>query len=284
MEAPTHKPPASHRHRPPTPRALALVWFCYRLLLFEVVDVRKLRAGGRGDGSGEWESSHVVPAAPVRQSPGSTPFGRSILTRRVWRRLQRCSARLLDTLAASARPRSPRKKRGRSSGYYEIALGGRGRANCAARESSRAEEHAAPRSRPRRARARSEHRRKELYVLPPSSLRFRFEGKRPQYAPRLREGTRSTPQRNHKDGAGARGESPWQPRAATPQHRKTSARAQPSRRGAPRRAAERRTGLVIRNLGAGWDYKLQAVLCYMRPQESQQPDAAISFPRDSRVN
>ena len=49
-------------------------------------------------------------------------------------------------------------------------------------------------------------------------------------------------------------------------------------------AAERRTGLVIRNLGAGWDYRLQAVLCYMRPQESQQPDAAISFPRDSRVN
>ena len=53
------------------------------------------------------------------------------------------------------------------------------------------------------------------------------------------------------------------PRAATPQHRKTSARAQPSRRGAPRRAAERRTGLVIRNLGAGWDYKLPAVLCYI---------------------
>ena len=49
-------------------------------------------------------------------------------------------------------------------------------------------------------------------------------------------------------------------------------------------AAERRTGLGIRNLGAGWDYRLQAVLCYMRPQESQQPDAAISFPRDSRVN
>ena len=56
------------------------------------------------------------------------------------------------------------------------------------------------------------------------------------------------------------------------------------RRGAP---AGRRSGgrvLVIRNLGAGWDYRLQAVLCYMRPQESQQPDAAISFPRDSRVN
>ena len=53
------------------------------------------------------------------------------------------------------------------------------------------------------------------------------------------------------------------PRAATPQHRKTSARAQPSRRGAPRRAAERRTGLVIRNLGAGWYYKLPAVLCYI---------------------
>jgi hypothetical protein len=33
-------------------------------------------------------------------------------------------------------------------------------------------------------------------------LRFRFEGKRPKHAPLLREGTRSTPQCNHKDGAG----------------------------------------------------------------------------------
>ena len=91
---------------------------------------------------------------------------------------------------------------------------------------------------------------------------------------------------HHKTAQGGRGLRGVAAAAArgNSKHRKTSARAQPSRRGAPRRAAERRTGLVIRNLGAGWDYKLQAVLCYMRPQESQQPDAAISFPRDSRVN
>ena len=31
---------------------------------------------------------------------------------------------------------------------------------------------------------------------------FRFQVKRPEHAPRLPDGTRSTPQRNHKDGAG----------------------------------------------------------------------------------
>ena len=47
---------------------------------------------------------------------------------------------------------------------------------------------------------------------------LRFQGKRPEHAPQLREGTRSTPQctTRRRRGAGACGESPRQPRAATP--------------------------------------------------------------------
>jgi hypothetical protein len=84
-------------------------------------------------------------------------------------------------------------------------------------------------------------------------------------------------------GPGPPGSSPAAARGnSTTQEDVRTGAAVPERRSGG--AAERRTGLVIRNLGAGWDYRLQAVLCYMRPQESQQPDAAISFPRDSRVN
>ena len=82
IDAPTHKPPASHRHRP------RLREHSHSSSVFTGVcssrssTSAKLRAGGRGDGSGEWESSHVVSGDAVRQSPGSTPLGRSILSRR----------------------------------------------------------------------------------------------------------------------------------------------------------------------------------------------------------
>ena len=41
----------------------------------------KLRAGGLGEGKGECESSQVVSGDAVRQSPGSTPLGRSMPSR-----------------------------------------------------------------------------------------------------------------------------------------------------------------------------------------------------------
>ena len=86
MEAPTHSPPASHRHRPRlrehSHSSSAFTGVCCSS---RSSTSAKLRAGGRGEGNGEWESSQVVSGDAVRQSPGSTPLGRSILTRRVWR-------------------------------------------------------------------------------------------------------------------------------------------------------------------------------------------------------
>ena len=93
MEAPTHKPPASHRHRPRLrEHSHSSSVFTGASCCSRSSTSAKDRAGGRGEGSGEWESSQVVSGDAVRQSPGSTPLGRSILTRRVWRRLRRSSA------------------------------------------------------------------------------------------------------------------------------------------------------------------------------------------------
>ena len=155
IDAPTHKPPASQRHRP------RLREHSHSSSVFTGVccssrssTSAKDRAGGRGDGSGEWESSQVVSGDAVRQSPGSTPLGRSILTRRVWRRLRRSSAtRRRDASArdgflsrrvwrrgcgcarcASETAGGVPRARGRRvyseadpGGYYLSALGGRGR-------------------------------------------------------------------------------------------------------------------------------------------------------------
>jgi len=128
IEAPTHKPPASQRHRPRLrEHSHSSSVFTGCVCSSRSSTSAKLRAGGRGEGNGEWESSHVVSGDAVRQSPGSTPLGRSILSRRVWRRLRRSSARLR---AAGGVPRA----RGRRvyseadpGGYYLSALGGRGR-------------------------------------------------------------------------------------------------------------------------------------------------------------
>ena len=146
IEAPTHSPPASQRHRP------RLREHSHSSSVFTGVccssrssTSAKLRAGGRGEGNGEWESSQVVSGDAVRQSPGSTPLGRSILTRRVWRPgcgSARCAS---ERLAASREARGRRVySEADPGGYYLSALGGRGRSCRCARESRRAEVPAAP--------------------------------------------------------------------------------------------------------------------------------------------
>ena len=142
MEAPTHKPPASHRHLPlEREHSHSSSVFTGASCCSRSSTSAKLRAGGRGDGSGEWESSHVVSGDAVRQSPGSTPLGRSILSRRgdgvgrsgprrrVDATLRRAtgfchaafgvglrlrSVCLRDSWRRPAGPRSPRIQRGRS--------------------------------------------------------------------------------------------------------------------------------------------------------------------------
>ena len=138
IDAPTHKPPASHRHRPlEREHSHSSSVFTGASCCSRSSTSAKLLAGGRGEGNGEWESSHVVSGDAVRQSPGSTPLGRSILTRRGdgvgrsavlrdrWRRprrratgfchaaapdwLRRCSARLWEGYQRLASPRSSRR-------------------------------------------------------------------------------------------------------------------------------------------------------------------------------
>ena len=115
IEAPTHKPPASHRHRPRLrEHSHSSSVFTGCACSSRSSTSAKLRAGGRGDGNGECESSQVVSGDAVRQSPGSTPLGRSIFFQRRRRRLRQCSARLRDSWRRPASPRSPRTARGRS--------------------------------------------------------------------------------------------------------------------------------------------------------------------------
>ena len=78
IEAPTHKPPASHLHRRPREHSHSSAGFTGVVCSSRSSTSAKDRAGGRGDGSGECESNHVVSGDAVRQSPGSTPFGRSM--------------------------------------------------------------------------------------------------------------------------------------------------------------------------------------------------------------
>ena len=162
IDAPTHKPPASQRHRPRLrEHSHSSSVFTGCACSSRSSTSAKLRAGGLGEGKGEWESSQVVSGDAVRQSPGSTPLGRSILTRRVWRRLRRSSAtRRRDASArdgflsrrvwrrgcgcarcASETAGGVPRARGRRvyseadpGGYYLSALGGRdGRCDCGAR-------------------------------------------------------------------------------------------------------------------------------------------------------
>ena len=288
MEAPTQSPPASHRHRPRLrEHSHSSSVFTGASCCSRSSTSAKLRAGGRGDGKGECESNQVVSGDAVRQSPGSTPLGRSILTRRVWR--PGCGSARCASGIGEGVPRARGRRAGHETdpgGYYLCGLGGRGRAPQAnlARAGGQSDRPSCSACR-RRGKQAALRLLLRSTCLAASTFGFVLKGNVPSThhssakgpAVRLNATTKTA------QGPGPPGSSPAAARGnSTTQEDVRTGAAVPERRSGG--AAERRTGLVIRNLGAGWDYRLQAVLCYMRPQESQQPDAAISFPRDSRVN
>ena len=232
--------------------------------------VRRRRAPVAGLGASREEHSDTPRRRrrPQRGAPGplaasaSTRYG--FLSRRVWRRGCGCARCASETAGGVPRARGRRVySEADPGGYYLSALGGRGR-TLRLRRANGGGRRCLPSNRvpPARRPCRSEHFAAEPRRVRVGEPEFGCEGNVPSThhcsakGPVVRLGAHNN-RRRARAPSGVTRESP---RAATPQHRKTSARAQPSRRGAPRRAAERRTGLVILNLR---DYKLPAVLCYI---------------------
>jgi len=235
IEAPTHNPPASHRHRPRLrEHSHSSSVFTGASCCSRSSTSAKLRAGGLGEGNGECESSQVVSGDAVRQSPGSTPLGRS-MPRRGDAGVGWSSARCASGIGEGV-PRARGRRVQREAdpgGYYLSARGGRGRLTTEAGE--RAGGQSDPPALAASAGAANEPRSELQFqcTWACNERRVRFQRKRPDHAPLLRERARSTPRRTQQPAQGPSGVTAGVTARGNSKHRKTSARAQPSRRGAP---------------------------------------------------